>query len=339
MESFSFGNLLDGRKVTAYRLSNHTGTQAVVLDYGCTVQSLSIPNRTGGTTDVVLGYDTAEEYEKNDGFFGAAIGRVGNRIRESRFVLDGKTYQLTANEGKNHLHGGVKGFDRQLWDAVAENNKVVFSRISPDGEEGYPGTLSVQITYELLDGNALKITYKAETDQATPVSLTNHCCFNLDGKGNILNHTLQLNADYFTKINDQLLPTGTLQSVEGSPMDFRQGKAIGKDIKAADQQLLLAGGYDHNYVLNSGDPAARLIGPETGIVMTVYTTEPGVQVYSGNSITPRKGKNGTLLNKNSGICLETQNFPDAVNQNHFPNPILRPGQVYYSETLHVFESI
>ena len=338
METFLFGTLSDGRKVTAYRLTNHTGAQAVILDYGATIQSLRIPNQSGGITDVVLGYDTALEYEENDGFFGATIGRVGNRIAGSTFTLDGEIYRLTANESPNHLHGGAQGFDRKIWTASFRGEKLIFSRVSPAGEEGYPGTLDVRITYELLDGNMLRITYDAETDQATPVSLTNHSYFNLHGSGDILSHELQLNAAAYTEIDEQLIPTGRLLPVDGTPMDFREAKAVGRDLRADLFQMHLAGGYDHNFVLD-GNPAARLYGPETGIIMTMETTEPGVQVYSGNGISPRWGKAGALLAAHSGICLETQCFPDAIHHDQFPSPILRPGEWYHSVTSYTFSCL
>ena len=230
MESFFFGRLAGGQPVTAYSLSNRAGARAVTLDYGCTVQSLAVPDGNGGFTDVVLGYDTAAEYEANGGFFGAAIGRVGNRIGGSVFSLDGRTYHLPANEGVNHLHGGPGGFHQCFWSAAAQGECLIFSRTSPDGEEGYPGNLKVQITYELLNDNRLRITYDAETDRPTPVSLTNHSYFNLAGGGDILGHTLWLNAARYTEIDGQLLPTGRLLPVAGTPMDFTEAKTIGRDI-------------------------------------------------------------------------------------------------------------
>ena len=337
MEQFSFGTLSDGRQVTAYELRNGTGARAVILDYGATVQSLTVPNRSGGTTDVVLGYDTAAEYETNDGFFGASIGRVGNRIGGSAFTLDGVEYRLKANEGPNHLHGGPGGFDRRLWKAEPQGDaRLVFTRTSPDGEEGYPGTLTVQVTYELLEGNTLQITYDADTDKATPVSLTNHSYFNLNGGGDILGHVLQLNAHAYEEVDAALIPTGRLPEVSGTPMDFTVPKTVGRDLEADFEQLRLGGGYDHNFVLNSDGPAARLMGLESGIVLTVETTEPGVQFYSGNGITPRKGKDGMPLGKHSALCLETQNFPDAVHHVDFPSTFLQPGQHYHSVTAYRF---
>ena len=337
MDSYKFGTLSDGRPVTAWRLRNRTGASLVLLDYGAAVQSLTVPNGRGGVTDVVLGYDTAAEYEENGGFFGAAIGRVGNRIAGSSFTLDGKTYHLTANEGPNQLHGGPDGFHRRMWRAEPEGERMVFTRISADGEEGYPGNLTVRIAYELLDGNALRITYDAETDRATPVSLTNHSYWNLHGGGDILSHELQLNAEAYTEIDAAWIPTGRLLPVAGTPLDFRRSKAVGRDLDADFAQLRLAGGYDHNYVLH-GSPAARLYGPETGIVMTVETTAPGVQMYSGNSITPRTGKGNAALGAHSGICLETQCFPDAVHHDAFPSPILRPDEHYHSVTTYAFST-
>ena len=340
MEKFSFGRLSDGQPVTAYRLRNNTGAEAVILDYGCTVQSLKVPNKAGGVTDVVLGYDSAAEYETNGGFFGAAIGRVGNRIAGSSFELDGKTYPLSPSEGRNQLHGGICGFDRRMWAAGADGEKLVFSRVSPDGEEGYPGNLTVKITYELLDGNSLRITYDAVTDAPTLVNLTNHSYFNLNGGGDILGHKLQIFAKYYTEVNDELIPTGRLIPVAGTPMDFRTPKTVGQDIDAECRQLKLGGGYDHNFALDFNEPfhiAAILESPESGIVMTVRTTEPGMQFYSGNSITPRKGKGGALLSERSALCLETQLFPDAIHQDAFLHPVLRPGLRYLACTSYSFD--
>lgn len=340
MEQFSFGRLSDGQEVTAYRLKNNTGAEAVILDYGCTVQSLKVPNKSGGIMDVVLGYDSAAEYEANGGFFGAAIGRVGNRIAGSSFELDGKTYNVPANEGRNSLHGGI-GFDRRMWNATeTSDNKLVFSRISPDGEEGYPGNLTVSITYELLDGNTLRISYDAVTDSPTLVNLTNHSYFNLNGSGDILGHTLQIFAKSYTDINEELIPTGKLVPVAGTPFDFTQPKPVGQDIDRDCAQLRIGGGYDHNFVLEYNEPmhiAARLTAPESGLTMTVRTTEPGMQFYSGNSITPRTGKGGAELKPRSALCLETQVFPDAIHHSNFPNTVLRPGERYESCTSYSFE--
>ncbi|MGI5977420.1 MAG: aldose epimerase family protein [Candidatus Limivicinus sp.] len=342
METFSFGKLTDGREIKAWRLKSPGGAEAVILDYGCTVQSLRVPDRNGSLRDVVLGYDTAEEYEKNDGFFGAAIGRVGNRIGGSSFRLDGKDYQLESNEGRNQLHGGPKGFNCFIWQGKTEGEKLIFSRRSPEGEGGFPGNLDVRIIYELLEGNTLSVTYDAETDAPTPVNLTNHSYFNLSGHGNILDHELQLFAGAFTEIDDELIPTGRIIPVEGTPMDFRTVKKVGRDISADYRQLQLAGGYDHNFVLSGSEGgmqrAAVVRSPESGIILTVETTEPGVQFYTGNSITARKGKGGSELGAHSALCLETQKFPDAVHHGNFPDTVIRPGKPYHACTRYSFRT-
>ncbi len=340
MKSFSFGALPDGRAVTAYALNGPGGRAAVILDYGCTIQSLLVPDRTGELRDVVLGYDTAAEYAQNSGFFGACIGRVGNRIGNSQLPLNGKIYHLTPSEGPNQLHGGPEGFDRQLWRAEAQDGRLVFTRTSPDGEGGYPGNLDVRVAYE-WDGPALRITYDAVSDADTAVSLTNHSYFNLCGSGDILGHTLRLDADGFTEIDSALLPTGRILPVAGTPFDFTEAKPVGRDIAAGDAQLRLGGGYDHNFVLRLGEgihPAARLHCPESGIALSVSTTAPAVQLYTGNAITPRKGRGGMALGKHSGLCLETQIHPDAVHHPSFPSPILRAGAAYHSCTVYEFSA-
>jgi aldose 1-epimerase len=325
-------------------LENRTGASATILDYGCTVQSLCVPNAREAFTDVVLGYDTVSDYEENSGYVGATVGRFANRIGGSTFTLNGKTYKLARNDGENHLHGGLRGFDKVLWKAEMRPDALVFTRLSPDGEEGYPGNLAVTITYALTDANALSISYDAVSDQDTVVNLTNHSYFNLNGEGPVLGHALQVFADYLTENDQNCLPTGVLLPVSGTPFDFSKPKQLGCDIGAEDVQLRFGSGYDHNYVLQGADPArlkkaAVLFAPESGITMTTYTTQPGLQLYTGNHLIPRKGKNGSRINRRTGVCLETQLWPNATAYDHFPSPVLRAGERYHTETVYRFQAL
>ena len=330
-----FGRTRDGAAVTAYRLENAAGASVTVLDYGATIQSLSVPNAAGGFTDVVLGYDTVTEYEDNGGFLGATIGRVGNRIGGASFQLGGRTYALARNDGPNHLHGGRRGFDRRMWEAELRDDSLVFSRLSPDGEESYPGDLQVEVTFTLTEDNALRIAYDAVASQDTLVNLTNHSYFNLTGGGTVLHHTLQVFAHRFAENDDGCLPTGRLLPVEGTPFDFRTPKTIGADIGRDDEQLRRGGGYDHNYVL-AGPRAVVLRGDQSGIVLTVDTDQPGMQLYTANSLTQRPGKGGTTMGPRDAVCLEPQLFPDGIHHYGFPSPILRAGQKMHSETVFSF---
>ena len=330
-----FGRTAAGETVTAYKLENAAGAALTVLDYGATVQALTVPDRQGGFTDVVLGYDTVAEYEAGTGYLGATIGRVGNRIGGARFSLGGKEYVLAKNNGQNHLHGGIKGFDKYVWQAKTAENAVVFSRLSPDGEEGYPGNLQVRVTFTLTQDNALVIAYDAATDMDTPVSLTNHTYFNLNGGGSVLEHQLQVFAERFCENDEGCLPTGRLLPVEGTPFDFRAPKPIGRDIEADCEQLRRGGGYDHNYVL-AGRTAAVLYSPDSGIQMTVQTDMPGMQVYAANGLTQRPGKGGSTILRRGALCLETQLFPNAMACYGFPSPILRAGKSLHSETSYRF---
>ena len=342
MTHYVFGYTKDGDSVSAYCLTNSHGASATILDYGCTVQALKVPNAKGNLTDVVLGYDTAAEYEENDGYLGAAIGRFANRIGKSEFTLNGKTYQLAKNDGENHLHGGIKGFDKFIWNASESGNALELTRVSPDGEENYPGNLTVKITYELTDGNELRITYDADTDADTVINLTNHSYFNLNGSETALTHTLQVFAEEFTENDAHCLPTGTLLKTAGTPFDFSQPKKLGRDINTDNVQLVYGSGYDHNFVLSDSavlKKAAVLYGPETGIAMTTFTTLPGIQVYSSNWLTARKGKNGSQIDRRCAICLETQVFPNALACPNFPSPILRTGEHFHSETAYRFETV
>lgn len=335
----AFGTTGTGEAVTAYTLTNAAGAALVLLDYGATIQSLRIPNAAGGLTDVVLGYDTLEEYEANDGYLGATIGRVGNRIGGGVFSLGGVIYTLAKNDGENHLHGGWKGFDKQMWQVEerAAESALICSRLSPDGEEGYPGNLRLQVTFTLTEDNTLRIRYDADTDRDTIVNLTNHSYFNLDGGGSVLEHHLQVFARRFTENDGGCLPTGRLLRVEGTPFDFRSPKPIGQDIGTEDEQLKRAGGYDHNFVL-CGGRAAELYSARSGIRLTVDTDLPGMQVYSSNFLTSRRGKGGREIGFRSALCLETQLFPNAMNCYGFPSPVLRAGQHLTTETAFHFQA-
>lgn len=335
--SFPFGSLADGRAVTAWRIENE-GFSATLIDYGAALQSLCVPAKDGRPVDVVLGYDTAAEYERNGGFLGATIGRVGNRIGGASFALGGKTYSLEKNDGENHLHGGSGGFDRRLWQGEPlDACSVRFSRLSPDGEAGYPGNLAVSVTFTLA-GGALHIRYDADTDADTPVNLTNHSYFNLNGGGTVLHHTLFLAAERFTENDAACLPTGRILTVEeGKPFDFRRSKPLGRDIGADCQQLRNGGGYDHNFILTGARDAAVLTGDKSGIRMTMRTDMPGVQLYSGNNLDPRPGKGGVMYGYRDAVCLETQLFPNAMNCYGFPSPVLHKGEHLHSETVYAFE--
>ncbi len=341
MTHYIFGYTKEGEAVSAYRLTNSKGAHAVILNFGCIVQSVSVPNAQGGFTDVVLGYDTVLEYEENGGYLGAAIGRVANRIGRSEFALNGTSYKLAKNDGENHLHGGIKGFDKYIWDASEEGDVLSLSRLSPDGEENYPGNLKVRISYELTEENELRITYDADTDADTVVNLTNHSYFNLSGKGSVLDHSLQVFADEFTENDSACLPTGKLLKTAGTPFDFSKPKTVGRDIALEDTQLKNGSGYDHNFVLSDKAElknAAVLFCLETGIRMTTFTTLPGMQLYSGNWLTPRAGKGGNPIDRRFAVCLETQVFPNALALPHFPSPILKRGEHYHTVTVYRFDT-
>ncbi len=330
-----FGKTAADQVVTAWRVES--GAMSVtLLDYGATIQSLTVPDRSGRSVDVVLGYDTVSAYEQNAGYLGATIGRVGNRIGGACFSLNGKTYSLAKNNGENHLHGGIRNFSKVIWQAEAVGeNAVRFSRLSPDGEENYPGNLRVSVTFTLTDGG-LHICYDADTDADTLVNLTNHAYFNLNGGGSVLEHLLQINAEKFTENDAACLPTGKFIAVEGTPFDFRTAKPIGLRIDADDVQLRNGEGYDHNFVLTGSRDAAVLYSPESGICMTTRTTAPGVQVYSANHLTHRQGKNGAVYDVRHAICLETQLFPNAMRCYGFPSPVLHAGEHLRSETAYLF---
>ena len=344
-----FGSTNRGEAVSAYTLKNAHGIELQVLDYGGIIVSLRVPDRTGRLDDVVLGFDSLGDYERGSPYFGALIGRYGNRIARGRFTLDGRTYTLATNNGLNHLHGGVRGFDKVVWAAApfehGDSVGLVLNYTSRDGEEGYPGTLRATVTYTLTNANQLIFDYHATTDRATPVNLTQHSYFNLagDGKGDILGHVVTLTADRFTPVDSTLIPTGEIRSVAGTPFDFRTPTAIGARIDQADDQLRYGRGYDHNFVLNKGGTggdlslAARVYEPTSGRVMDISTTEPGLQFYSGNFLDGTlRGKHGAVYRHRYGFAMETQHFPDSPNKPAFPSTILRPGEEYRSRTIYRF---
>jgi len=345
-----FGTMPDGREVELYTLVNANGVRARIMNYGAILVSLEVPDKNGNLEDVTLGYYNFEDYLKNNSpYFGAIVGRYGNRVGDAQFTLDGVTYNLAANNGKNHLHGGKRGFDKVLWKAklVRKDNGVgvKLSYLSPDGEENYPGNLRCLVGYLLTNKDALNIYYTATTDKATPVNLTHHSYFNLagQGQGDIMDHILMIDADEFTPVDEALIPTGEMRSVDGTPMDFTEPTAIGARIDQNYQQLQYAGGYDHNWVLNKGANvtmlAARLYEPDSGRVMEVHTTEPGIQFYSGNFLDGTiTGKSGKVYKHRYGLCLETQHFPDSPNKDNFPSTILRPRKRYNQVTVFKFST-
>jgi aldose 1-epimerase len=319
------------------------------MPYGAALVSIRVPDRNGKADDVVLGFDALDDYVTKNRFFGVVAGRYANRIAKGRFTLDGTTYTLATNNGVNHLHGGVKGFDKVVWNAepFARDGRagVVYSHTSPDGDQGYPGALNVRVTYTLSPSNALTVDYEATTDKATPINLTQHTYFNLsgEGSGDVLGHELTIDADRFTPVDDTLIPTGELAPVAGTPFDFRQPTAVGARIGVDHPQLKAGNGYDHNFVLNrpAGSTdlqhAARIVDPKSGRTLDVSTTEPGVQFYSGNGLTGAvAGKSGHVYQRRAGLCLETQHFPDSPNELQFPSTILRPSGRFQSKTVFAF---
>jgi aldose 1-epimerase len=341
----AFGRLPDGRPVESFTLTNAHGIELRAISYGAIIVSLRVPDRDGRLDDVVLGYEDLEGYLAKPAYLGALIGRYGNRIAGGRFTLDGRAYPLATNNGPNHLHGGVRGFDKHLWKAQPFERPgaagLVFTRLSPDGEEGYPGNLDVRVTYTLTDRNEVSFEYFASTDKPTVVNLTQHSYFNLagDGKRDVLGHELMIDADRFTPVDKTLIPTGVLAPVAGTPFDFRKPTAIGLRIGEDHEQLRHGGGYDHNYVLNrrGKGPAVRVFEPTTGRTLDITTTEPGVQFYSGNFLDGSiKGKGGHVYARRYGFCLETQHFPDSPNKPAFPSTVVRPGQEYRTKTVLTF---
>lgn len=329
-----FGTMPDGTEIFCWTIFNEKGFEAKILDYGATIQSIIVPDKNGVPVDVVLGYDTVEGYISGDGYIGATVGRFANRIKEGRFELNGEKYELYINNGPNHLHGGKKGFDKCIWSAKQVGEKVVFSRISPDGEEGYPGNLEISVIFG-WEGDSLIIEYEAETDRDTILNLTNHSYFNLNGKDKVDEHILQINAERFTVCDQNCTPTGELALVEGTAMDFRTPKTIGKDAYNDEPCVKPFGGYDANFVI-SGHPFAKATGDKTGITLVADTDQPGVQLYTANALTEQKGKGGADYGFRSAFCLETQHYPDCVNHPEWPSPILRKGEKFHSVTKYTF---
>ncbi len=340
-----FGRLPGGALVKRYTLTNGRGLLVRLINYGGIITEWHVPDRQGQLGDVVLGFDDLESYVKGHPYFGAIIGRVANRIGKGTFILHGRSFSLATNNGPNHLHGGMKGFDKVSWDsrpgpATEDGASVEMTYLSRDGEEGYPGNLSVTVVYTLTEENALRIDYRATTDQATPVNLTNHTYFNLAGQGDVLGHELMLAADLYTPVNDALIPTGEIAPVKGTPLDFTAPAKVGARLAELRTKPV---GYDHNFVLRTSDDspalAARVTEPGSGRVLEVFTTEPAVQFYTGNFLDGTlSGKGGQTYKQHTGFCLETQHFPDAVNHENFPSIVLRPGQVFNSTTVYKFST-
>ena len=336
-----FGSLSTGEEVHAYTITNDGGASCTVLDYGAIVQALCVPNKDGGFTDVVLGYDSAAGYEKGRGHLGGMIGRVANRLGGARFSLNGKEYTLEKNNGNNCLHGGSRSYDSYMWNAeILGENAVRFTRLSPDGEQGFPGNLEVQVTYRLENADhgavVFGIFYGAVSDADTLFAPTNHSYFDLSGCGKAMEQVLRLNATSYLPLTPGSIPDGTVSPVGGTAFDFTVEKPIGQDIDADELQLRQAGGYDHNFCLGSKPLAAELFSPETGIRMAVLTDMPGVQVYTANFLGQQIGKGGVLTHDRGAVCLETQLWPDAMNHWGFPSPVLRKGEKMTSFTQHLF---
>ncbi len=344
----AWGVLPTGETISLYTLRNGKGIEATISNYGGRIVTLKVPDRNGNAADIVLGYDSLEPYTKPNPFFGTLVGRYANRIANGEFTLNGKKYKLAVNNGPNSLHGGTLGFDKKAWVAAVskDGQSLQLTYFSKDGEEGYPGNLTSVVTYSLDDDNALTIDYAATTDADTVLNLTNHSYFNLAGHGNgkILDHQLSIAADRFTPVNANLIPTGELKSVEGTPFDFRQPTAIGARIDSPDQQIQYGAGYDHNFVLNrAGDKptlAARITDPGSGRAMDVLTTQPGMQFYTANHINGDiAGKAGAIYHKRGAYCFETQHFPDSPNQPAFPTTVLKPGERFHQITMFRFATV
>jgi len=346
----TFGKAAGGEQVDLYTLSNKKGMEVALTNFGATAVTLKVPDRAGKLADVVLGFDTLEGYEHGTAYFGATVGRYGNRIGGGKFSIDGKTYALPKNNGDNTLHGGITGFNKKAWKAreiaSKDGESLEMSYLSADGEEGFPGNLSVKVVFTLpTDGNELKIDYTATTDKDTVLNLTNHSYFNLAGEGNgdILDHVLTLHAKQFTPVDKTLIPTGELRDVAGTPLDFTRATAIGKRINESYEQLAFGKGYDHNWVLASDSRkglalAAEVYDPKSGRTLEVLTTEPGVQFYSGNFLDGPKGKGNKPYGRRAAFCLETQHFPDSPNHPNFPSTLLKPNSVFRSQTVFRFSA-
>lgn len=337
-----FGTTKDGNEVTCYTVENKNGMKADFIDYGANIVRLFVPDREGKLADVVLGFDDVASYEVNGCFFGSFIGRHGNRIGGAKFDLNGVTYELEKNDGANNLHGGTPGYNKVMYKAETGDNSVTFSRVSPDMEQGYPGNLEISVTYTVTDDNELKISYQAKSDKDTLCNVTNHSYFNLKGHdgGEITDHKVWIQANGFTETSDDLIPNGNIVDVTGTPMDFRTKKAIGDDIEADYEPLKIAGGYDHNFALDKTpgklEKVAELSEDTTGRKMEVYTDLPGMQLYTGNFIVKENGKNGAQYTKRTGVCFETQFFPNSVNVPSFDSCVLKAGETFTSTTIYRF---
>lgn len=334
-----FGSF-DGQKVELFTIKNKSGAYVELISYGAAIRSICVPDHDGKLVDVCLGYDTLEEYTSQNGCLGAVIGRHANRLGGAEFTLNGTVYKLEANNGPNSLHGGSKGFDKRVWSGEAVGDSVVFSRVSEDMEEGFPGRAEVKATYSFSDDNELVLSYSVVCDKDTVCAMTNHCYFNLDGHdaGLVYDTLLKIDADEFTENDENCLPTGKILSVEGTPFDFRAEKPIGRDIEADDQNLKNGKGYDHNFVLKGEGlkVAAVAYSEKTGIEMVTKTTQPGVQLYTANFLGERRAKGGKTYDKRYGFCLETQSFPNGMAIEHFKKPILRKGEEYNETVCYKF---
>lgn len=330
-----FGKMPNGQEVYCWTIACDCGISAEIIDYGATLRSLFVPNKDGGKTDVVLGYDTLEEYINNDGYIGATVGRFANRIREGKFTLNGTEYTLATNDGPNHLHGGNEGYDKRVWEAKEEDGALAFYLTSPDGDEGYPGTLDIKVTYALKN-KGLEITYNAVSDKDTIFNPTNHAYFNIAGEGLVNDQYLLINADEFTPNDLNCLPTGEVLSVKGTCMDFTEYHAIGERADCDEAFVKPYTGYDHNYIFNGKTPACAVYSEKSGILMTVETTEPAVQLYTGNCTSDRNGKNGAKYGRRSAFCLETQHYPDCINHSEWPSCVLKAGEKFNSKTVYKF---
>ncbi|MGE5847952.1 MAG: aldose epimerase family protein [Ignavibacteria bacterium] len=344
-----FGTLPDGSKVYSYTLKNSLGMKAEIIEFGAIVRTLSVPDRSGKFSDIVLGYDDLSGYENGSSYLGAIVGRYGNRIAKGKFTMDGKEYRLTVNSGTNHLHGGAKGFDKVLWKAEPVENEtdpaLKLTYVSKDGEEGYPGTVTVSVTYTVTKDNELRIDYEGTTDKTTILNPTHHSYFNLTGDftKKILDHELMIKADTLTPVDSNLIPSGELKKVGGTPFDFRKPEKIGARINEKDEQLRFGIGYDHNWVINDYSKNVRLSAavydPQSGRYMEVLTDQPGLQFYSGNFLDgSAKGKGGIFYEHRTGLCLEAQLFPDSPNKKNFPSAVLKPGEVYHQTTIYKFST-
>lgn len=340
-----FGQTKDGIAVDLYTITNPSGASVSLATYGATVTSLNVKDKAGKFGDVVLGFDTLDGYLGEHPYFGALIGRYGNRIAKGKFTLNGKQYTLATNNGPNALHGGIKGFSRQVWKAAEVGDDAVeFTYVSKDGEEGYPGTLTAVVRYTLTPANELRIDYTSTTDADTVVNLTNHSYFNLGGLDDNLTHQVEIYADRFTPVDAGLIPTGELRPVKGTPFDFTTPHVVGERIDASDEQIKLGGGYDHNFVFTNQDGQLNLVAkvsePTSGRVMEVLTTEPGVQFYTGNFLNGSvKGKGGRAYNRRAALCLETQHYPDSPNKPKFPTTVIKPGETRKSTTVYRFGTL